>query len=99
MLPCVLCDFDLFRPGGRREASQGELSGARFGDPNQYKPRIISMREQQFRNDSARGRLADRTNRTCAQRPRVMPAAGARVSPRLPSFDRRGGNDKRGLNQ
>ena len=58
MLPCVLCDFDLFRPGGRREASQGELSGARFGDPNQYTPRIISMREQQFRSDFARGRLA-----------------------------------------
>ena len=35
-----------------------------FGDPGQYKLRIISMQEQHFRSDFARGRLADRTNRT-----------------------------------
>jgi hypothetical protein len=39
----------------------------RFGDAGLYKLRIISMREQQFCSDFARGRLADRTNRTCAQ--------------------------------
>jgi hypothetical protein len=30
----------------------------RFGDLGQYEPRIISMREQQFRSDLARGILA-----------------------------------------
>jgi hypothetical protein len=32
----------------------------RFGDPGQYELRIISMREQQFRSDLARGILAGR---------------------------------------
>jgi hypothetical protein len=41
----------------------------RFGDPGQYKLRIISMREQQFRRDCARGTLAERASRICAQRP------------------------------
>jgi hypothetical protein len=39
----------------------------RFGDPGQYEPRIISMREQQFRSDLARGILAGQTNRNCAR--------------------------------
>jgi len=33
----------------------------RFGDPGQYELRIISMREQQFRSDLARGILASLT--------------------------------------
>src|SRR5262249_6546266 len=45
---------------GRR----GSVLRLHFGDPGQYKLRIISMREQHFRSDFARGRLADRTNRT-----------------------------------
>ena len=42
----------------------------RFGDPGQYELRIISMREQQFRSDLARGILTGRTNRNCARGPR-----------------------------
>jgi hypothetical protein len=41
----------------------------RFGDPGQYELRIISMREQQFRSDFARGTLAERTSRIRAQGP------------------------------
>src|SRR5262249_46838950 len=56
-------DRRLHQGRGRR---RNELR-LRFGDPGQYKLRIISMREQQFRSDFSRGRLADRTNRTRAQ--------------------------------
>ena len=61
----------------RREAAQGEwgrrrsVLRPRFGDPGQYELRIISMREQQFRSDLARGILTGRTNRNCARGPRT----------------------------
>ena len=38
-----------------------------FGNAGKYELRIISMREQQFRSDLARGTLAGRTNRNCAR--------------------------------
>ena len=40
-----------------------------FGNAGKYELRIISMREQQFRSDLARGILAGRTNRNCARGP------------------------------